>query len=511
MEVITNDPFQLKQTKQLVIRDNSKQVTASLASETTTYNLFKAPELIELGSAAGGNIQTQMHYDGLGRKQKVITPLGHETSVEVYDIFNRIQKAKSPDGQIYDLLYAEFSLKKLITGLEIDEGGNLTSLGEQEFDGIERVTSKGFAGVKTLYSYQGGNKLPHQIVTQAGNSIQFEFESALNNLPTSIVSWRGTDSFSPEVAETSNTFTYATKSDATPCGNLTAAQGTKGSYSFEYSPSGKIGQVTQNVDNGQTATTTSDEQTLQGKTLAATLKIGDEETKFSYTYDSFGRLLTTTQNNIVVEITYDEFGRIATEKITENGTTQQLTEVTWDDLNREQTRKITAYLASMQQVCQLDFSYDSENKLTERSTTLDGALKLKEQFTYDLCNRLTGYQVADGYDAAFLPQNEQGLGIKKQEFSFDLFYNIISIITEFDGGEVDTATFQYEEAQHRRPSKISHSLTSYFPPEVSFDYDQDGNLTYILESREVLPPRPSPTTPKVPPLASRTCKFPPRH
>lgn len=481
IEVITNDPFELKQTKQLIRRDNSEepaQVTASLAKEATTYNLFKLPELIHLESATISGIQTEMYYDGLGRKQKIITALGHQVSVENYDIFDRIQKIKNPSGQIIDVLYAEFSPKQLITKLQMDEGGSLSLLGEQQFDGIERIISKSVTDIKTLYSYEGSNELPNQIVTSAGNSIKLEFNPALKNQPTSIASWRGTENL-PENPETLNTFSYATKIDARPLGRLTTADGANATYNFDYLPSGTIYKITQSVDNVSTATTTYNEQTLFGANISTTVDIGEEKIVLKYTYDSFGRLLTTTQNDIVVAISYDQFGRIDKEEITSEGTTRQLTELIWDDLNREQSRKITAFVASEQQVYQLDFSYDSENKLTERRTSVNDVLKLQEQFSYDVSNHLIAYQVADGYDAAFLPQNDQRLAIIGEEFVFDSFHNITSVTTKFDGGEVDTTTWEYEKAELRRPSKISHSLTSHFPAEVSFEYDQDGNLTNI--------------------------------
>ena len=154
-----------------------------------------------------------------------------------------------------------------------------------------------------------------------------------------------------------------------------------------------------------------------GEVTAATDALGNQTT---YAFDSFGRLLTTTQPTVGVVIpvtsyTYDAEGNT----LTETDPDGNVTTYSYDSFNRmiSESQKIAVYLDSSDDpvttTATTDYTYDADGNLLEEAVTdqdtaildqeaalgLDPGLHVTD-FQYDSMNRETGEQWYESPTAA---------------------------------------------------------------------------------------------------------------
>ena len=480
IETIVIDPIKLQKTTQLVTKDYTPVAGATV----TTYNLFGKEEQVDILTLAGDVYSTTAKtYNGFGLISSTTTPMSATASTK-YDNYDRPIEATHFDGTVISMEYPDFTVKRLISSMKLASSGYV--LGQHEFDSLLRITSRTVNDVKTQFSYEGAYTKPSRLVNGRGQTILFNYIPELGLQTAKKATFSSTvdiGDWDNEAKVSEATFDYGKQSKSSPARETTtsssflrrivSASFGDATNSIQYDSRGFITSATQTV--GSTSKTlTNSKSSLMGMPLQYSF----DSRSMTVSYDQYGRIVKSTDGNISAEAEYDsDVDRLIKETIKENGSTVRTTDFTYDDYSREASRTITCGGKKIV----IDQSYDLENKVTQRKTTIGSSDTLTEDFTYDSRRRLLTY-TATTTVTALLPQNEYGKAFKSQSFTYDEINNIKSIITKFPNGDSDTATLTYDSSKRFQLKQISHTLTSgsnAYPGKIAFTYDADGHILTV--------------------------------
>ena len=485
-ELHTLDPITMTKTIQNVQQNSKGEVIAQHASSVTKYNLFGHKDQIDVLTLAGVIYSTTLYtYDGFGRSVNTTTPLNATATVNTYDDFDRPIETTHFDGTKFAFEFVNFSAKRRITSVKLSSNDFL--LGEQAYDSLLRCTSRTINGVQTQYGYQSARSKPSSTLNSRGQTVLFDyidelgFQTSRSATFTSTVQPGDWDN-SSKVSD--NTFTYAKSSDSAPTGRILSCASSTGKITdtTQYTSLGFIKSATQTViDVSKTVNNT--KMSLKGRVLS--YSIGERQVSISY--DEYGRIVRTTDGDYIVENTFGNFDLVSDETVKKNDTLLQTTSITYNEHGRETKRTISCGKAIV-----IENGYDVENKMLNRTTTVDSLL-LNETFTYDERRHLLTYTAVSETDD-LLPCNEYNKPIKSQSFVYDEIDNITSITTGFPNGDLDTATFVYDSTNKFTVNEINHTLTTgdnAYPATIAFTHDADGNvlsmngttMTYTVSGR----------------------------
>ncbi|POZ99957.1 sugar-binding protein, partial [Pseudomonas sp. MWU12-2312b] len=151
-----------------------------ISGTTVTYlNLFEKPARIERFEANGEPVSVQNNlYDGLGQTVVEIDALEARTQYR-YDAFGRMTTNILPGGATVRRLYASHSSEDLPIEISVDN----VVLGEQMFDGLDRLTQSITGGRKQRFSYAKGQTQPAKVITASQQEIHYEYEPQLGEEP----------------------------------------------------------------------------------------------------------------------------------------------------------------------------------------------------------------------------------------------------------------------------------------------------------------------------------------
>ena len=471
IETIVIDPIKLQRTTQLVTNDYTPVAGATVI----TYNLFSKEEQVDILTLSGSVYSTtKKTYNGFGLVSSTTTPMSASASMK-YDNYDRPTEATHFDGTVISMEYPDFTSKRLMSSMKLASSGYV--LGQHEFDGLLRITSRTINDVKTQFSYEGAYSKPSRLVNGRGQTILFDYipELGLQTAKKSTFSSKvdiGDWKNKAKVSEA--TFDYGNPSKSSGfLGRIVSASYGDTANSVQYNSKGFITSATQTI-GGTSKTLTNSKSSLMGMPLQYSF----DSRSMTVSYDQYGRIVKSTDGNISAEAEYDsDVDRLKKETVKENGSTVRTTDFTYDDYSREASRTITCGGKTIV----IDQSFDLENKVTQRKTTIDSSDTLTEDFTYDSKRRLLTY-TATTTVTALLPQNEYGKAFKSQSFTYDEINNIKSIITKFPNGDSDTATLTYDSSKRFQLKQISHTLTSgsnAYPGKIAFTYDADGHILTV--------------------------------
>lgn len=489
IELKSYDPINRQTTHQLVRRDDSNnptKVTSSLSQLVTTYNEFHKKTKEEVFDSSSQLYSTTLYdYDGFGRRVRVTNPSQAITKVKAYDSFDRQVEIEQLDGTSFSVSYINFASEKLISSIKIPSLD--FTVGEQEYDGLSRVTSRKVNGVQTRFGYQGGLNKPSRQVNGRNQTTLFDQIPEIGNHYTRVASFSGDvplGGWDSSLKVSDRKFKYAKSSDTSfPVGHIISASSEAANYNYRYTKSGLTNSSTQSV--GDLSKTSTFSYTLSGKPLTTTFN----GRHMSFEYDQYGRQISTTDGNIKVEIVYNCFEKVIKKSVKQfNSTTAtydlvQTTDINYDEHGREVSRNIT--IAKTGKTMSIELFYDVESKIVKRVTTLNNNKSLTELLSYDKKSRLLSYDTSIRTTDELLPQNEYGKKFESQKFEYDQLDNIRSIITRFPNGESNKATFVYDTVNKQRLKRISHTLTSgknAYPSVIKLGYDADGNVTSINDT-----------------------------
>ena len=488
IEMHSIDPINLQMRQQIIRRDDTtdpEKVTSALASTVTYFDLFGNPTLNQVISLSDEVYsESASQYDGFGRKVSITTPKGSRASIDEYDAFDRPTHTSHFDGTPHIATYHGLSAGQQVTNIsaQLIKNNTMTdiSLGEQAFDGLNRISSRCVNGVTKLYEYAENSLVPTRVIngreqsTTIGHIPELGKPSRIETFANAMVV-ASIEEGSLSKAE----FTFVTKAtQGVPTGRLSNAKNNNGRYDFTYSETGRMKTVKQTV-SGKTASVVSTEQyLLSGQTLA--IKVGARSLRVEL--DKWGRVVASSDGNVRTETQWDTFNRVEWVAIYQSGELRQNTAISYDDYSREISRTIT--ISKMDESIVIDCEYDNESKLIKRVTCVNDSASLSEHYEYDSRKRLISYFLDEAYADVLLPCNEWGKAIIGQTFAYDGLNNLTALTTIFPNGDSDTATYSYDV---QRVTGITHTLTcghNAYPGNVKLSYDNDGNIIRI-EGNEI--------------------------
>ncbi|MGY3572244.1 RHS repeat domain-containing protein [Vibrio paucivorans] len=429
----------------------------------TVMNEFEAPERIETLNDGEVYQSVSIAYTPMGKASSVTSPEGEQLRIASRDTFDRPQEIQHFDGSVYTFTHSDLNVSSdSLWQLAIDG----LSMGLRTVDGLERVIEVSQFGSTHQREYDTtSGPIPSAIQNGCGQRIQINSIPELQAIE---------QLFSEHHSAPILTRDYADTNATEAPGTLMHSSGTGGETYYAYYPDGHLATETHIVDederDGQLFTTlnglvhehhwASRVATWQYNALGQISAMEDGGHRCVYHYDAFGR---------VIQISIDESGEAVSE-----------TYIEYDAHSREVMRRIETKEGEWRQSGQ----YDVMNRLIERTTLLPASQgQLDEQFEYDAMGRLVAYHVLPSSSSSLWPVNEYHRAFVGQYYTYSAQYNLLSLRTQFDNGDEDVATWEYDP-QTQKAVRITHSLTegeNAYPAVITLGYDEDGNLTLVEE------------------------------
>ncbi|WP_288440830.1 sugar-binding protein [uncultured Pseudomonas sp.] len=415
-------------------------------------NLFEKPVQVERftldqpGQSASSYSVQQNRYDGLGRLTQEIDPRKASTHF-AYDLFDRKVDETLADGSVVHRDYASHSGEDLPVLIQVGD----KVLGEQVFDGLDRMVVSITGGRKRQMFYQPGQRQPETVITPAGQTIHYQYNPKLNAEPVT----RKVVDTGPQGAAQSFEASY--EYDPKNARLSTAVEGGE-LLERTYFSTGTIRTEVRNdhVMHYQTS--------LRERALTYTDVLGQVQ---RYVYNAAGQLELTTLGELTAHFTYDTLGRQF--KIDTRDAEQFLTtELRYDAFDREVSRTFTMSDTGQS----LTQEYDVRDALTSRTLHEGEHLLRKETYDYDDRGRLEAYTS----DGELSPVDPFGKVIREQYFRFDDIDNITRVLTVFPGGS-NTARYAFDNAQDpAQLTGIENDHPDYLEGNVALVYDANGCL-----------------------------------
>ncbi|RRV05152.1 hypothetical protein EGJ27_18435, partial [Pseudomonas sp. v388] len=423
----------------------------------TWLNLFEKPTRVERLDAGQKQVSlTRTLYDGLGRSVEQTVGVGQLLRVTgyEYDPFDRLTKTTLPDTAVVHRSYAAHSSEDLPVSVSVEHGTRTVTLGEQEFDGLDRMIRSVTGGREKRFEYLPGQMRPYQVTTPGGQTIGYDYRPQLGDdplhryLPDSITADYEYD------AENARLLTCREQGEA---------------LTREYFSTGELKSEQRQTPEGNFSMLY--RYSRLGLMLGYTDVFGQEQT---CRYDAAGRLEHTGLGTIASDFTYDALGRVETIETRDSATVQHLkVTLEYDDFGREILR--TFDLEGTEQ--QLVQTYDDVDKLHSRSLRQGTSVLREETFEYDVRGRLSNYACT----GTQCPVDPYGKVIDSQIFTHSAVDNLTAVLTQFNGG-VNRALYHYDGVDPVQLSRVSNSHADY-PAAIQLTYDDDGNLTRDEQGR----------------------------
>lgn len=423
-------------------------------------NLFEKPVSTRRMDSAWKLLPGQEHvqvYDGLGRCIEDIDERQYSTHY-TYDARDRVTSTQYPDSTLIERAYASHSAEELPVSLTVTPQGNVAKrkeIASQQYDSLERLVSRTVGERTETYLFTGGYSQPDSYTTAAGDTISYEYDLALSLLPkkSSIVG----DDFEFDYDPVTGSLREA----------LTTRKDEGGKRTYVYDKTGRQIAETWTGPDGkpwETSWAASSTGLPHRQTRA-------NEVETLYQYDKHLRLASSVQGLVTVGYQYDTLGRVEmiTTQNTANGGATQVTSIEYDDYGRESKRVETVTGQPMRVVNQ---RWGKDELLDERIVRQGGKVLLREAFTYDSRQRLTGHECS----GSELPKDPFGQPYTQLTLTLDGYDNVTSTTYELkDDPELQRAIYSYRTADPCQLESIS-----YIPAKttLTFSYDKNGHLQH---------------------------------
>ncbi|MBH3343865.1 RHS repeat domain-containing protein [Pseudomonas parafulva] len=448
----------------------------SVGKTITWLNLFEQPAQVQRFDLADKMYATHEYfYDGLGRNvreidaRKAVTRSG-------YDAFGRLVDQTLADRSLVHRDYAVHSSEDLPISISV----NGVVLGEQVFDGLNRMITSVTGGRARHMHYEPGQIKPSKVRTAAGNVIEYQYLPQLGEEPQlrRIPGKQADYTFDPLNAR------------------LTHCKEEEEELSRVYFSTGEIKQETRVI--GDETWTMEYGTSLLGRQLFYKDVLGQTQT---YDYYPSGLLERTALGSTSSWFFYDGLSNSQC-ILTLDGTQGLATELEYDHQGRECLRRFV-FLSSVPEAPIKDFTFANErvqalvaeagllvqavqelaqeysvlDQITSKRLSDNGTVLREETFKYDLRGRLEEYS-CDGL-VSHSPTDPAGKTIRQQYFEFDALDNITWVLTEFeeeDGSKgSNEATYLFDNEDPAQLSGVRNTHSDY--ADFTLQYDKDGNMS----------------------------------
>ncbi|WP_223466731.1 RHS repeat domain-containing protein [Pseudomonas sp. GL-RE-26] len=433
------------------IQSSWSEGAEKVSGKTLTYlNLFEKPDRVERFETDETLVgKHQYGYDGLGRTVEETDARDATTQYE-YDSFDRLITNILPGGAVVQRRYAEHSSEDLPTQISVDG----IVLGEQTFDGLDRMSESVTGGRRQRFTYKPGQTRPATVITASNQEIAYDYQPQLGEEP----SMRRLPDKEPAqyVRDGKNARLVSCKEEGL---ELTR----------QYFSTGEVKSESR-VQNGNVDIMHYD-YSRQGLLLNYTDVL--EQTQ-SYTYDLAGRLEHTRLGTTSSSFTYDSLGQPSTISTRDSASGQHVTiSLEHDGLGRETKR--TFDLNGIEQ--QLTQVYNEVDLLMRRTLREGPTLLRDETYEYDPRGRLVLYQC----EGSQPPVDPYGKAIISQLFRFDAMDNLTRVTTTYQGPggtrSTNNAVYSYTGVDPAQLSKVTNSASADgYPAVIELEYDENGNL-----------------------------------
>ncbi|KAL6825506.1 hypothetical protein J3E69DRAFT_355507 [Trichoderma sp. SZMC 28015] len=445
-------PAEQRSSKQLEY-DDWGQICKSTDASTGVVSLSATDQIaltrtIELLFKDGTPYsQVKYRYDGLGRLVEEEDACGNKT-VYASDALDRVCNMTWPTGRVVEVQYATQSAAALPTSVRL----NGFTVGEQTFDGLDRLVQKSEGGRTMRQAYQSSSPDPVQITTQNRDSFALQYEPGLPHLLAKSIGTDGEDNYSYDpstgVPLQLKSPTCSLDRRCFPSGLLKAE---------ETSISPDVSFVSQAT------------YSMKGK--LQTYKDANAQ-EYCHEYDAAGRSSTLTLGTVQLSYSYGPGSRVTGTVVTDTEhNTSLATVLTYDDFGREVERVVSQ---GDQPLFRLTQSYGRTGLVITRDLEDEnGTTILHESFEYDVHSRLVTFTCTG--DESHFPADENGHRIQSQQFNLDDHDNIRSVATTFSDGTQDIATYAYNNDDDcTQLTQINHTLP---PSQIVLAYNANGCLT----------------------------------
>ncbi|MDE1263094.1 RHS repeat domain-containing protein [Vibrio aestuarianus] len=448
-ELIEQDPVSLTTTYQQL----------GLVVESTTYNELGQVTTKQTLDDVGNLIaHTNYSYDGYGNLRRIVDT--DDRTIEYrYDRFDRVEETvRVIDGETIteSYSYPEFTSSDVVSQVLI----NNKEVGTRSYDGLLRIKTETSAGVTQGYSYTGTMSVPSSIHKASGDLIKISSNRYLDKPESAVVEG---------MPNLSTNYRYDNQT-----GLPLYALGQGGELNIRRDSFGRICSESVVLNDG-ISRSTEYQYSLQGRLVQRSDFFGNI-TRFSY--DPFGRLSTISEqtanqsNTTVIE--YDQYSR-AYKYTMNDGKNVVCVELAFDSKGLEISRLATVN-GNQEFLYQQQYN---KNLLLERRIYTDGNGSTTETYFYDGFNRLVEY-ICNGPNN---PHDSHGNMILRQEFQYDIFGNILKLVSEFSDGSKNVSTYTYDSEIIAKLKKITNTHADY-ASEVNFQYDGSGNMLNDEQGRQ---------------------------
>jgi RHS repeat-associated protein len=416
----------------------------------TVNNLFDKPDSVKRIDRGEQMISEHLyHYDGLGRTAEEYDAAGNWTRYE-YDAFDRMTKTLLPDSTEVEREYAPHSSDE---ELPVKISVNGAVLGEQVFDGLDRMVVSISGGRESVYTFDPGQTQPKSVKRPSGQETGYVYRPELGEDPEQRIAVESTAIYSYDAQ---NARLLQTEEQD--------QQGVTHRLLREYFSTGEVKSESRE-QTGETTRTMHYEYSRQARMLSYTDVL--EQTQ-SFEYDRHARLIATELGTTRSTFAYDDWGQLADIE-TVDGSQQLKTHLAYDDFGREVLRRFDLGGGVIQTLTQV---YDEVDRLTQRTLVQGNETLRDETYGYDTRGRLVEY-TCTGNQA---PEDPYGKIIQSQLFGFDAQDNLDFVETSFEGGRNSS---YYEYANPDDPCQLTAITNTFqpdYPPRLEFSYDANGNL-----------------------------------
>ncbi|HEN8728641.1 TPA: sugar-binding protein [Pseudomonas putida] len=466
--------------------------TSSLGKTTTWLNLFEQPAQVQRFDLAGKPYaKHEYFYDGLGRNVREVDA-GNAVTRSSYDAFGRLVDQTLADKSVVHRDYAVHSSDDLPTLISV----NGIELGEQVFDGLNRMITSITGGRAKHKHYKPGETKPSRVKTAAGNVIEYQYVPQLGEDPEvrRIPGKQAEYKFDQHNArltwckEEGEELTRAYFST----GEIKMETRTIGgeTWAMEYGTSLLGRQLFYKDVLGQTQTydyypSGLLEQTALGTTSSRFFYDGLSNTQCILTLDGTQGLAT--------ELEYDHQGRECLRRFVFLSTVVEAPKEDFEFANKavqalvkeagllvQGVQELVQEYSVLDQIISKKLSEKGTKKLSEKGTkklSEKGSPLREETYKYDVRARLEEYSCTGLLSHS--PKDPAGKTIRYQFFEFDALDNITWVLTEFEEDDGSTgsneATYLFEYEDPAQLTGVTNTHADY--ADFTLKYDCDGNMT----------------------------------
>lgn len=461
-------------------------------STVTFLNRFEEPHQIARLDTSGREYSKHRYFhDGLGRTAREIEARGEQTRF-ARDAFDRLVDHTLANGAVVHRDYALHSSEDLPTSIQVLHRDKQTTslLGEQRFDGLDRMVESITGGRRRVMSYDPGQRQPSLVLTPSKQRIAYEYAPVLSEEPIkrALLDTNVTAKYN---YDGSNARLNDCTEEQPVSGGMVAAE--PQGLSRTYFSTGELRSETRTLGPAEKFDMAY-VHSLRGRLLAYTDVQGQTQI---YDYDAAGRLIFTKLGAISSTFTYDALGRMCRIETLDKGaarTNSLVTELEYDDFEREVLRRFIFADGSRQELRQ---DYNVIDGIVRKEligialNAVNSELLREEEFEYDSRARLE-YYASHG---PLSPQDPSGVTIEAQEFYLDDLDNIEEVRTWHADGRIDALysfdnpddpaqltgveMFTLRKVATQAPTAADEQPTLELVSRraMPLSYDEDGNMT----------------------------------